>query len=212
MLAVLGFTGGLLWSFNRNTGRGGPVPINRPGTPAGLTAFGSTAYHFMIDVPGTWEAIDPSSPGEQAALREMEQMNPDLGSSLSQGASQLSQSGIRLVAINPVEGSDGLTSNLFVIAQKASNYSSSLLYQMADAFPAAVAEVGGTVTGTSFVTIDGHRALRATDTVSMFGPLGTETVIDQTVYAVGANGFVYSITLTGNDPDMAAIASTFSTN
>jgi hypothetical protein len=74
------------------------------------------------------------------------------------------------------------------------------------------AKLGGAITGISYLTFDGHPALRSSDTLSLNTPLGTHISFKQTQYFVGANGFLYALTLSGNDPNLAAIASSFSTS
>jgi hypothetical protein len=41
---------------------------------------------------------------------------------------------------------------------------------------------------------------------------GGQATVDQSQYYVSANGFLYIITLSGNDPALATIANTFSTH
>jgi hypothetical protein len=216
VLVVLGVIGAIAGHSNGSNSHGPnvgtAVPVaNGPTTPAGFTAFRSTAEHFTMDIPYTWKAVDPTSPGAQAAMNEIEQSNPGLRSSLAQSAIQLAESGMGLMAINPALGPDGFASNINVVAKPDLTFSASDLSQIAANLPSEYAKLGGTITGTSYVTYDGNRALRATDTLPLNTPLGTRINVTQTQYFVGANGFLYVVTLSGSDPNMAIIASTFST-
>jgi hypothetical protein len=188
------------------------VPVNSPTTPPGFTAFHSTADQFTIDIPNTWKAVDPTSPGAQAAMNEIEQSNPDLQSSFATNAIQLAEQGIVLMAVNTVMNPDGFASNINVEAKPDLTYSASDLSQLAASLPAEYAKLGGTITGTSYLTFDGHQALRLSATLSINTPLGTHVNVNETQYFVGANGFLYALTLSGSDPNLAAIASSFSTN
>ena len=192
--------------------RGSAVPVNSPTTPPGFTAFHSTADQFTIDIPNTWKAVDPTSPGAQAAMNEIEQSNPDLQSSFATNAIQLAEQGIVLMAVNTVMNPDGFASNINVEAKPDLTYSASDLSQLAASLPAEYAKLGGTITGTSYLTFDGHQALRLSATLSINTPLGTHVNVNETQYFVGANGFLYALTLSGSDPNLAAIASSFSTN
>jgi hypothetical protein len=72
--------------------------------------------------------------------------------------------------------------------------------------------MGGTITGTSYVTLSGHEALRFTGILPVTTPLGTRINVPETQYYEGANGFLYLVTLSGSDPNIPAIASSFSTD
>jgi hypothetical protein len=213
-LGVIGAVAGTdKHNTNTHTSNGGEaVPVNNPTAPAGFNAFTSTADQFTIDVPKTWKAVDPTSPGAQAAMNELEQSNPDLRSSFGQSAIQLAEQGIALMAINTQVDPGGFASNVNVEAKPALTFSASDLPQIAASLPAEYAKLGGAITGISYLTFDGHPALRSSDTLSLNTPLGTHISIKQTQYFVGANGFLYALTLSGNDPNLAAIASSFSTS
>lgn len=197
---------------SQNQAGAAAAAVNGGTAPRGFTAFRSTADHFSIDVPKTWKAVDPRSPGAQATMNELEQSNPDLRSSFASNAIQLAEEGTALLAINPVAGSDGFASNINVVAKPDLTFSTSDLSQIAASLPAEYAKIGGTVTGTSYLAFDGHQALRSTDILSLNTPLGGHVNVEQTQYFVGANGFLYVLTLSGTDPDLAAIASSFSTS
>ena len=183
-----------------------------PTAPTGFTTFHSSADGFTIAIPETWKAVDPTSPGAQAAMNEMEQSNPNLRSAFATSALQLAEKGMALLAINPVADSQGFASNVSVDAQPDLTYSSGDLVQIASALPGEDARLGATMTGTSYVSIGGHEALRASSTLPVTTPAGAHIEVAQTQYYSGANGFVYIVTLTGSDADMAAIAASFRTS
>ena len=217
LIIALGVIGAIAGTAKHNTNShtsssGEAVPVNKPATPAGFTAFTSKADQFTIDVPRTWKAVDPTSPGAQAAMNEIEQSNPDLQSSFGQSAIKLAEQGIALMAINTQVDAAGFASNVNVEAKPALTFSASDLPQIAASLPTEYAKLGGTITGITYLTFDGHQALRSTDTMSLNTPLGTHISVSQTQYFVGANGFLYALTLSGSDPDLAAIASSFSTS
>jgi hypothetical protein len=62
------------------------------------------------------------------------------------------------------------------------------------------------------VTVAGHEALRSTDTLPLTTAAGTHVNASQSQYFLGANGFLYAITISGTDPNLAAIVNSFSTN
>jgi hypothetical protein len=215
LIVALGVIGAIAGTDKHNTNTptsGEAVPVNKPATPAGFTAFTSKADQFTIDVPQTWKAVDPTSPGAQAAMNEIEQSNPDLQSSFGQSAIKLAEQGIALMAISTQVDAAGFASNVNVEAKPALTFSASDLPQIAASLPTEYAKLGGTITGITYLTFDGHQALRSTDTLSLNTPLGTHISVSQTQYFVGANGFLYALTLSGNDPNLAAIASSFSTS
>jgi hypothetical protein len=218
LLVVIGVIGAVFGKNNDNSNSTTPnsaaaVPVaNGPATPKGFTAFRSTADRFIIDVPAAWKAVNPDSPGAQAAMNAMQQSNPNLRSAFGKSAIQLAQSGIVLLAINPVPGPDGFAANINVAANADLTYSDSELPQIAAALPAEYAKLGATITGTSYVTFDGQHALRSTDTLSIKSPLGTDINVQQAQYFLGANGLLYVVTLSGSDPNLTKSASTFSTN
>ena len=156
--------------------------------------------------------MDPTSPRAQAAISDIEQSNPDLRSALGESAIRLAQSGTALLAINPAVGPDGFASDINVIAKPDPTLSASDLLQLQATLPSEYAKLGGRSTGSSYVTLDGKQALRATDTLPLKTSLGKTISVSQTQYFLGANGFIYVITFSGNDHNMAAIASSFSTN
>jgi hypothetical protein len=216
LLVVLGVIGAVAGTKKHDTNTHLPagaaaVPVNSPTTPAGFTAFHSKADQFTIDLPNSWKAVDPSSPGAQAAINELAQSNPNLRSTFGQSALQLAEQGMALVALNPVVGSDGFAANVNVVAKPDLTFSSGDLSQIAAALPTELAKLGGTVTGTSYLTLGGHEALRSTDTLPITTLAGTHLKVSQSQYFVGANGFVYAITISGTDPNLAAIANSFST-
>ena len=215
VIVLLGVIGAIAGKNNNSTSHdssaGSAVPVtNSPGTPAGFTAFHSSADQYTIDIPETWKSVDPASPGAQAAMNEIEQSNPDLRSVMKTSAAQLAVQGITLLAINPVSGPDGFASNVNVTARPDLTFSGSDLQQIAASLPGEYAKLGATFTGSSDVTLNGREALRATDTLPLNTPLGARVDVPQTQYYEGANGFVYVVTLSGNDSNLAAIASTFS--
>ena len=152
-----------------------------------------------------------SSPGAQAELNEMLQLNPSLTTLFPGGLQQLTQEGMALVAVNPNPSAAGFASNVNVLVKPDPDYSDSDLNELASGLPAELARVGAESTGSRVVTFDGHRALRATDVLALNTPGGAKVSVGQTQYYVSANGFFYVVTLSGADPELATIANTFST-
>jgi hypothetical protein len=216
VIVVLGVIGAIAGhrksgSNAHNSNAGTAVPVaNNPSSPAGFTVYRSTPDQFTVDIPKTWKAVDPTSPGAQAAMNEIVQSNPNLRSSIGTSAIQLSEKGMALLAINPVAGPDGIAANINVLARPDLTFSAGDLSKLAAALPGEYAKLDATSTGISYVTIDGHQAVRATDTLPLNTPAGTRVNVHQTQYFIGANGFLYALTLSGDDPNMTAIASSFS--
>jgi hypothetical protein len=214
VLVVLGIIGAVAGKKNNtDTPSATAVPTaNSPGTPRGYSSFGSSTDQFHIAVPSAWKQVDPTSPGARAAFDQVLQLNPGMRSLFPGGLQQLAQDGIVLLAINPDPGADGYASSVNVIAKPDLTFSDSDLNTIAAELPAEESRAGATNTGTSIVTFDGHRALRATDALPLKLLSGGQATVDQSQYYVSANGFLYIITLSGNDPALATIANTFSTH
>lgn len=185
--------------------------LSASGTPAGYTNFTSAADRFRLAVPSSWRQIDMNSPGAQAAMNEVAQANPAYKSTFAQGALKMAESGMVLMAINPVPDASGFASNVNVVAKPAPGFSQSDLQQLAAVVPAQLARVGITVTGTSTATIGGQAAMRMAMTQTLNTPTGTQLTVDETQYYVGANDFLFVITLSGDDPALTTIPSTFAT-
>ena len=198
-------------SLSRNPASAVSAP-NSPATPAGYSTFRSTADRFAIDVPNTWKEVDITSPGAQAAMNELSQANPKLRSTLGQSALQLAESGMVLMAINPVLGSQGLASNVNIVAKPDLTYSDTDLPQIAAQVSNEYSKLGGKIANTAYVTLDGRKALRITGALPVNSPDGTRATADQVQYYVGANELIFVITLTGDDPALQEVASTFSTS
>ena len=213
LLVVFGVIGAVAGKKANKTPTAPAVPTaNLPGTPSGYTSFGSSADRFHIAVPSAWKQVDPTSPGAQAAINQMVQVNPSLKSLFPGGAQQLAADGIALVAIDPSPTASGSASNVNVLARPDLTYSDSELNQLASELPAELSRAGVRSTGIRIVVFAGHRALRATDMLPLKTPSGAQVTIDQTQYYVSGNGFLYVITLSGDDPAMTTIASSFSTS
>lgn len=184
---------------------------NSPSTPSGYSTFTSKADKFSIAVPSTWKKVDPSSPGAQAAINEIERLNPGLGSALGTSAVNLAERGMLLLAVDPAAAPDGFTSSMNVVAKPDLVYSASSLTQLEAQLPGEYAKVGATITGSTIVTFDHRKALRATSSWLVNTPSGRQANIQQTQYFLGANGLLFVLTLSGTNPALPTIASTFST-
>jgi hypothetical protein len=207
--AVVGHQDSARGPVHANAGAAVSVPGDSY-TPAGFTQFRSAADRFSIAVPEGWRSVDITSPGAQAAITQIEQSNPKLGSAFGQSALSMAESGMVLMAINPVpEGN--FAANVNVVAHPAPAFSDSDLSQIRSSLATTYSKLGAKVTGTSYMTLDNHRALRETDIISLNLPDGSTVRVNQTQYFLGANGFVFEITLTGDDPNLNTIANSFVT-
>ncbi len=172
LLVVFGIIGAVAGKKANKTPTAPAVPTaNPPGTPSGYSSFGSSADRFHIAVPRAWKQVDPTSPGAQAAINQMVQVNPSLRSLFPGGAQQLAADGIALVAIDPSPTGNGSASNVNVLARPDLTYSDSELNQLASELPRELSRAGATSTGSRIVVFDGHRALRARPTSFRSRPL-----------------------------------------
>ena len=194
-----------------NPASASPAP-NTPTTPIGYTLFRSSADRFSIAIPRTWKAVDVTSPGAQAAINQLEQTNPNLDTSFGQSALRLAEQGIVMMAVSVTPNAEGFSSNVNVTAKPDLTYTDADLTKIASQLPAELSKLGATSVHTSYVTFDGRRALKSTDSLPLNTPSGTKILVDQTQYFVGTNGLLFAITLSGNDPALATIASSFSTS
>ena len=210
ILAIIGAVAGKKTNNPPNPGTAVAV-TNGANTPAGYTTFENATEHFSIAIPKTWKSIDPTSPGAQAAMNEIQQSSPNLKSAFAGSAAQLAERGMGLLAINPSIASDGIAPNLNIIAQPDLTYTPSDLDKIAASLPAEYQKLKARLTGISYTTLDGQRALHATDILPVTSPLGVTAQVAEAQYIVGANNFLYIITVTDNDPAFATILSTFST-
>ena len=86
------------------------------------------------------------------------------------------------------------------------------LGQIRNALPGEYTKIGATLLGITTITLDGHQALKTTANLPVNTDLGNTLVASQTQYVLGANDFIYIITMTGTSPDLPTIAATFQTN
>jgi hypothetical protein len=210
---VLGVIGAVAKSNKSNTSGGGSkataVPVSLPSTPAGFTSFRSAADHFSIAVPAGWRSVDPSSPGAQAALNDIEQANPALKSTLGPTAAHLVEQGIAFWGFSP--GAGQFSANVSVLAKAAPGYSSSDLSDLAKAAEKEYTGLGATLMNSTTTTVGGQAADRLDITLPINTPSGDRITVHETQYITGANGFVYIITESGDSPSFADITSSFST-
>ncbi len=180
---------------------------NSSSTPAGYQSFSDQTYHFTIAVPSTWKQIDPASPGAAAALKEVEQTNPNLRAVLPDFSS-LAAKGMKFMAVDPT-ATDGFAPNMNVIAHAAVGYSDNDLGDIAGQMSQEYGKLGATVTSSQTTTLAGHKALKESLDVPLQTDSGRSITIHEVQYVLGGNDILYIITLSGDSPELSRIVSTF---
>jgi hypothetical protein len=61
----------------------------------------------------------------------------------------------------------------------------------------------------TIITLDGHQVSQVTYSLTLKDQLGNADTASGTSYDLGANDFLYTITLTGTSPDLSTIVTTF---
>ena len=176
-------------------------------SPAGYQSFSDATYHFNISAPSGWREIDPASPGAAAVLNEAEQNNPNLRTALPD-VSSLAAEGMKFMAIDPA-GTNGFGSNVNVIAHSAVGYSDNDLGHLAGQMSQEYGKLGATLTSSQTTTLAGHKALENSLELPLRTRSGGSITVHEVQYFLGGNDILYVITLSGDSPALATIASTF---
>jgi hypothetical protein len=176
-------------------------------TPSGYSEFADQADSFRIAVPASWHQVNLTSPGAVAAMQEIEANNPDLAA-LGSGSSLVAE-GMKFFAINPALDAS-LAASVNVDVRPALGVTDGDLSQLAAELPGEYQRLGATLLGTTTISMAGHQALQATIELPINDLSGNQVTADEVQDFVAANSFVYVVTLTGTNPDLASIAATFS--
>jgi hypothetical protein len=176
------------------------------GTPAGYQTFSDQAARFSVAVPSSWRSVDPTSPGAAAAFQEIQQANPNFRNGPS--IASLLANDVKFLAVEPGIQTT-FAANVNVIAKPAPGFVDADLGQIRSGVPGEYAKIGATLLGLTTVTLDGHQTLKVSGKLPVNTPLGTTIVASQVQYILGANDFIYIITLTGTNPDLSTIVTTF---
>jgi hypothetical protein len=184
------------------------APPTTGGVPAGYAPFVDQTDGFSIAVPTAWRQLDPTSPGAAAIFAQLGQDNPNLKTVLGPDLSTLISKQVKILALD-AGSQNGFASSVNVIARPEPGIQSSDLAQIARQLPAEYAQLGATLLGTSMVTLGGEQALQETLDLPLHDLQGAAIVARETQYFVGANDFLYTVTLAGDSPDLPTIASTF---
>jgi hypothetical protein len=171
-------------------------------TPAGYKAFTEKTDRFSLAVPGSWESVDPSSPGAAEAYQQMEANNPAFQGVGGGDVTNLASRGMKFLAV------DG-QSSVNVVVKPVLGAGSSSLSQLQSQLPGLYQTLGATLLSNQTLQLNGREALQATVEQPFNEPNGSYVVIDETQDFFAANDLVYSVTLAGTSPDLATIASTF---
>jgi hypothetical protein len=143
-------------------------------------------------------------------LQQVLQDNPKLKSALGSNLASLLSKGIKFFAVEP-NYQAAVAPTVSVVVEPAPGIQDSDVTQSGDQVAAGLTKAGATVLGTRVVTFDGHQALQVSETDKLKDPLGNAIPVPATQYEVGANDFVYLISLSGTSPDFSTIATTFNT-
>jgi hypothetical protein len=181
------------------------------GAPAGYQTFSDQADHFSIAVPSEWRSVDPTSPGAAAAFEQIQAANPNFKRGFNGNLSSLLANDVKFLAVAPPSQA-AEAANLNVIVKPAPGFVDADLGQIRNALPGEYTKIGATLLGITTITLDGHQALKTTAHLPVNTDLGNTLLASQSQYVLGANDFIYIITMTGTSPDLSTIAATFQTN
>jgi hypothetical protein len=171
-------------------------------TPAGYKAFTEKTDRFSLAVPGSWESVDPSSPGAAEAYQQMAANNPAFQSVGGGDVTNLASRGMKFLAVNG-------QSSVNVVVKPVLGAGSSSLTQLQSQLRGLYQTLGATLLSNQTIQLNGREALQATVEQPFNEANGSYVLIDETQDFFAANDLVYSVTLAGTSPDLATIASTF---
>jgi hypothetical protein len=180
------------------------------GTPSGYQSFVDQTDHFSIAVPTQWRALDPSSPGAAAMFQQLEQDNPKLKAVLGSNLATQESRGMKFLSVD-VNSQAAESPNVNVIVTPAPGLQDSDVTEAADQLVAVLAKAGGTELVSRIVAFDGHQVVQVSGNVTLNNPSGNNVTYPLTQYDLGANDFLYVITLSGSSPEFSTIATTFHT-
>jgi hypothetical protein len=184
-----------------------PSAPGAAGAPTGYQTFSDQADHFSIAVPSSWRSVDPASPGATAAFEQLQQTNPNFKRAFGGNIASLLANDVKFLAVDPVSQATEAP-NINVIVKPAPGFVDADLGQIRSALPGEYTKLGATLLGITTVTLDGHQALKTSANLPINTDVGTTVVASQTQYILGANDFIYIITLTGTSPDLSTIPTT----
>jgi hypothetical protein len=152
--------------------------------------------------------VDPSSPGAAAEWQQIEQDNRKVKAAVGSSLATLMSKGVKFMAFEPNSQAD-VEGNVIVAVEPAPGVQDSDIAQGADQLASQAAKIGATQFTTRIVSLDGHQALQLSYTLTVKDVLGNNHTAPGIQYYVGANDFVYSITLTGTSADLSTIVANF---
>jgi hypothetical protein len=155
--------------------------------------------------------VDPSSPGAAAAWQQLAQDNPSLEANLGSSFATLVAKGVKFLSIEPNSQAEVGRSDVVVAVEPEPGIRDSDVTQSTDQIVSAAEKAGATQVATRIVTLDAHQALQVSYSLTLKDQLGNNQTAPGTQYELGANDFLYVITLTGTSPDLSTIATTFHT-
>jgi hypothetical protein len=172
-------------------------------TPAGYKAFTDKTDRFTLAVPGSWESVDPSSPGAAEAFQQLQADNPAFESVEGGDVSNLASRGMKFLAV-------GDQSSVNVVVKPFFGAAGSALTQLQSQVPSLYQSLGATLLSNDLVQLNGREALQASVEQPFNEPNGSRVIVDEIQDFYVANDLVYSVTLSGDSTDLTTIGSTFS--
>jgi len=168
--------------------------------PAGFIGFTDAVDRFTISVPAAWRQVDPASPGAGQAIQEVVKRFPEFASAF--GSGDLAAQGIRFMAVT----GGGASANMAV--KPAVGGRDSDLPGIGERLKTQYESFGATVAAVGSEQLSGRAALRLTLDVRPSGPAETAPSVHEVQHVIVANDLIYILTLAGDDPQLATVATT----
>jgi hypothetical protein len=169
-------------------------------TPAGYKPFSDRTERFSLAVPDSWQTVNPDSPGAAEAFQQLEQSNPAFQSMA--GSGDPASEGMKFFAV-------GQQGSVNVIVKPLLGAGSSTLNDLQTQMPNVYQRMGATLLGSNIAQMNGRTFLQSTIELPVNQPNGSTAVVNETQDIFAANDFVYTVTLAGDNPDLATVGATF---
>jgi hypothetical protein len=174
--------------------------------PLGYKEMADQADRFRIAIPQNWNAVNPTSPGAQAAFDQIFKSNPGLGIS---GTADMERLGMRLLVVGPINRNTLRAPTVNIIVRPAPGMSVTDIPSMIDGQRSQAEAAGITFKSSRKTKVGGEPAYAVDISLRLNTPVGKTAQLDETQYYVAGNGFVYIITIVGNPTDYTTILGTF---